>query len=85
MKNDKFHLQENLWSDGTEPTCIHQPHKIPIPIPIHKISIEVSQPVLGLHIFRNFTEEKVNMAPLNMSKSGPMIPHFCRFYSLWVQ
>ena len=34
----------------------------------HEIPIEVGQPVLGLHIFRNLTEEKINMAPVNMSK-----------------
>ena len=39
----------------------------------HKNSIEVGRPVLGLHIFRNFTEEKINMAPVNMSKSGVSI------------
>ena len=25
LKNDKFHLQENSWSHGTEPDCIHHP------------------------------------------------------------
>ena len=25
LKNDKFHLQENSWSHGTEPDCIHNP------------------------------------------------------------
>ena len=39
----------------------------------HKIQIEVAQPVLDFHIFRNFTEEKIPMAPINMSKSGPII------------
>ena len=38
------------------------------------MSSEVGQPVLGLHIFRNLAEEKVNMAPKNTSKSGPI---FC--------
>ena len=35
----------------------------------HKIPIEVGRPVLGLHIIRNLAEEKVIMAPVNMSKS----------------
>ena len=38
-----------------------------------KIPIEVGQHVLGLHIFRNFTEEKINMEPVNMSKSESTI------------
>ena len=42
--------------------------------PFHVMSSEVGQPVLGLHIFRNLAEEKVNMAPKNTSKSGPI---FC--------
>ena len=25
LKNDKFHLQENFWLDGTESACIHYP------------------------------------------------------------
>ena len=33
----------------------------------------MGQPVLGLHIFRNLTEEKINMAPVSMSKHGPII------------
>ena len=41
--------------------------------PLHKISIEVDQPVLGLHIFRNLAEEKINMVVANMSKRGPSI------------
>ena len=41
--------------------------------PLHKISIEVGQPVLGLHIFRNLAEEKINMVAVNMSKRGPII------------
>ena len=36
--------------------------------PSRKIPIEVGQPGLGLHIFTNFTEEKINIAPVNMSK-----------------
>ena len=35
--------------------------------------MDVGQPLLGLHIFRNLAEEKINMAPVNMSKSGPNI------------
>ena len=27
LKNDKFHLQENFWSDGTESACIHHPQQ----------------------------------------------------------
>ena len=23
LKNDKFHLQENFWLDGTKSACIH--------------------------------------------------------------
>ena len=43
-------------SDQMEPSaCLHH--------------LEVRQAVLGLGIFRNFTEEKINMAPVNMSKS----------------
>ena len=80
LKNDKFHLQENFWSDGTESACIHHLQSAfnislhsPLLAQFHKIPIEVGQPVLGLDIFRNFTEEKINMAPVNMSKSGPII------------
>ena len=58
--------------------------------PLHKIAIEVSQPVLGLHILRNLAEEKLNMVAVNMSKRGPItcviscfdetvILHFCSF------
>ena len=25
LKNDKFYLQENFWSHGTEPGCIRHP------------------------------------------------------------
>ena len=39
----------------------------------HKILVEVDQPVLDLHRFRNLTEEKINMASVNMSKGGPII------------
>ena len=39
----------------------------------HEIQIEADQSVLGLHIFRNLAEEKINMAPVNMSKSGPTV------------
>ena len=38
----------------------------------HKVSIKLGQS-LGLHIFRNLTEEKVNMATVSMSKSEPTI------------
>ena len=41
--------------------------------PLHKMSVEVGQPVLGLHIFRNLTEEKINMAAVNIPKRGPII------------
>ena len=34
---------------------------------------EVCQTVVGLHIFSNLREEKINMAPVNMSKAGPII------------
>ena len=37
------------------------------------MSMEVGQPVLGLHMFRNLAEEEINMAAVNMSKTGPMI------------
>ena len=40
----------------------------------HKIPMEVGHSALGLHIFGNLTEEKINMASLNMSKRGPI---FC--------
>ena len=40
---------------------------------IHKMSMEVGQPVSGLHIFRNLAEEEINMAAVNMSKRGPII------------
>ena len=33
----------------------------------------LGQPVLGLHIFRNLKEKKRKMAPVNMSKIGPII------------
>ena len=39
----------------------------------HKIPIEVGQPVLGLHKFRNFTEAKISMASANISKSGLIV------------
>ena len=39
----------------------------------HKIPIELSQPVRGLYISANFTEETINMASVNMSKRGPII------------
>ena len=38
----------------------------------YKMSIEVGQYVLGLHIFRNLAEEII-MAAVNMSKRGPII------------
>ena len=41
--------------------------------PLHKISIEVGQPVVGLHIFRNLSEEKIDMVAINTSKRGPII------------
>ena len=41
--------------------------------PLHKMSVEVGQPVPGLHIFRNLTEEKINMAAVNISKREPII------------
>ena len=41
--------------------------------PLHKMSVEVGQPVLGLHIFRNVAEEKIKMVAENMSKRGPII------------
>ena len=41
--------------------------------PLHRIPIEVGQPVLGLHIFRNFTEEKIDLAPVHMSIRGLII------------
>ena len=40
---------------------------------LHKIPIEVDQPVLGLHKFRNLEEERINMAAVTMSKRGPII------------
>ena len=39
----------------------------------HEIQIEAGQSALGLHIFKNLAEEKINMAPVNMSKSGPIV------------
>ena len=41
--------------------------------PLHKIPIEVDQPVLGFHIFRNLEEERLNMEAVTMSKRGPII------------
>ena len=35
--------------------------------------MEVGQPVLGLHIFRNLVEEKINMVAVNISKIEPII------------
>ena len=40
---------------------------------LHKMSVEVAQPVFGLHIFRNLEEEETNMAAVNMSKRGSII------------
>ena len=37
------------------------------------MSIEVGQLALGLHIFRNLTEEKINIVAVNMSKSRSII------------
>ena len=34
--------------------------------PLHKMSIKVGQPVLGLHIPGNFAEEKINIIAVNM-------------------
>ena len=34
--------------------------------PIHELSVEMGQPALGLHIFRNLTEEEINLAAVNM-------------------
>ena len=28
LKKDKFHFQENFWSDGTESACIHHPQQV---------------------------------------------------------
>ena len=41
--------------------------------PLHKMSIEVDQPVLGLHIFMNLAEEKVNMIAVKRGTS-----HICK-------
>ena len=41
--------------------------------PLHKMTIQVGQRALGLHIFRNLAEEKVNMAAVNMPKREPII------------
>ena len=41
--------------------------------PLHKMAIEMGQPVLGLHVFRNLAEEKIYMAAVNMLKRGPII------------
>ena len=38
-----------------------------------KMPFGVGQLALGFHIFRNLTEEKINMTPVNASKSGPII------------
>ena len=35
------------------------------------MAVEMGQPVLGLHVFRNLAEEKIYMAAVNMSKRGP--------------
>ena len=44
-----------------------------IPQPARCQPTEVCQSVVGLHIFSNLREEKINMAPVNMSKTGPII------------
>ena len=41
--------------------------------PLHKMSLGVGQPVLGLHILRNLAEEEINMVAINTSKMGPII------------
>ena len=41
--------------------------------PIHELSVEMGQPALGLHIFRNLKEEEINRAAVNMSKRGSTI------------
>ena len=69
-----FICKEN--SDRTEPS---QPvFAIPSQLGKHastlyKMSIEVYQPVLGLHIFSNLAEEKINTVAVNKSKRGPII------------
>ena len=74
LENDKFHLQENFWSDGTKPAVFIMPSQLgKHASPLNKMSIEVDQPVPGLHIFRDLAEEKINMVAVNMSKRGPVI------------
>ena len=61
---------------GGNPASLHsqsQASSVSLLAQFHIMSIEVGQPVLGLHIFRNLAKEKVGMTPVNMSKSGPII------------
>ena len=74
LKNGKFHLKENLM--GWNQVILYSPSpasSIGLLDDFHKIPIKVVQPVLGLHIISNFTEKKINMTLVNMSKSGPSI------------
>ena len=67
---------ENI-SDQMEPSqsafTIHQASSAGLLSHFHKIQIKVGQPVLGLHILRNLTEQEINMAPVSMCKSGTII------------
>ena len=63
-------------SDHMEPSQLA--FKIPSQLgknanPLYKMSTEVGQPVLGLHIFRNLAEEKIKMVAVDMSKREPII------------
>ena len=63
----------NKISDWMEPSQPAFPaNSVDLLAHFHKIPIVVVHPVLALRIFRNFTEEN-NMAPITMSKSGPII------------
>ena len=64
-------------SDCMEPSQhIHSPTSgscVSMLAHFNKMSIQVGQPVRGLHIFRNLAKEEINRAAINMSKSGPII------------
>ena len=61
------------WMEPKQPVFIITSQLGKHASPLHKMSIEVGQPVLGLHIFRNLAEEKMNMVAVNMSKREPII------------
>ena len=61
------------WMEPSQPVFIIPSQLGKHASPLHKMSNEVGQPILGLHIFRDLAEEKINMVAVNMSKREPII------------